>query len=194
MHRATSRTSPARGARLRHRLHGRGRGRAAAAARPTPATLWDALLAAGADAGRPRRARHTAPRGLLPPLRQRPGRGPQPDRGRPGLVLQGGRRASSAPRPSPPPARRGTDAEACAVRVHRPRASPARATPVVSDGEGPAWSPAARSRRASTSGSAWRYVAAPSSPSRAPSSRSTCAASAAPPASNRSPSTAKESE
>ena len=52
------------------------------------AAVWDALTADGATPDRPRRARHAAPRGLLPPLRQRPVRGPQPDRGRPRLVLQ----------------------------------------------------------------------------------------------------------
>src|SRR3954453_19764851 len=34
--------------------------------------------------------RHPTPRGLLPPLRQRPDGEPRSDRGRPGLVLQGG--------------------------------------------------------------------------------------------------------
>ncbi len=42
----------------------------------------------GRPPGGPRRARHAAPRGLLPPLRQRPVRGPQPDRGGARLVLQ----------------------------------------------------------------------------------------------------------
>ena len=75
------------GAGLRHRLHGRGRLRAAAAARRRRRRLGRPARARR-DAGRPGRARHAAPRGLLPPLRQRPVRGPQPDRGGPGLVLQ----------------------------------------------------------------------------------------------------------
>ena len=55
-------------------------------------TVWDALTEQRRDADRPRRPRHPPPRGLLPPLRQRPVRGPRPDRGRPRLVLQGGHR------------------------------------------------------------------------------------------------------
>ena len=42
------------------------------------------------QAGRPGRARHAAAGGVLPPVRQRHGRAPQPDRGGPRLVLQGG--------------------------------------------------------------------------------------------------------
>ena len=92
-------------ARLRHRLHGRGRRRAARRRRDAATAVWDAVVAAGRDARRARRARHAAPRGLLPPLRQRPVRGPRPDRGRPRLVLQGGdglhrRRADRAARAS----------------------------------------------------------------------------------------------
>ena len=49
-----------------------------------------ALVERRRRAGRPRRPRHASARGLLPPLRQRPLRGPQPDRGRARLVLQGG--------------------------------------------------------------------------------------------------------
>ena len=58
---------------------------------------------------RPRRPRHAAPRGLLPPLRQRPQPRAQPDRGRPRLVLRGGDRVrrlrgrSPAPAPRAPP-------------------------------------------------------------------------------------------
>ena len=87
---------------------------------PTPPRSGTRWSAAGATPGRPGRARHAAPRGLLPPLRQRPLRGPQPDRGRAGLVLQGGdrlhrlrghrRRAGRRHRP-----------EAGAVRDHRAR-------------------------------------------------------------------------
>ena len=50
--------------------------------------VWDALAERGRHARGAGRARHAAARGLLPPLRQRPLRGPQPARGRPRLVLQ----------------------------------------------------------------------------------------------------------
>ena len=62
---------------VRSRGRGRALGRAAAPRR---------------RARRPGRPRHPAPRGLLPPLRQRPDGGARPDRGRAGLVLQGGHR------------------------------------------------------------------------------------------------------
>ena len=52
----------------------------------------------------PRRARHAAPGGLLPPLRQRPDGDARPDRGRPRLVRARRTRASSAPRRSRSPA------------------------------------------------------------------------------------------
>ena len=67
--------------------------------------VWDAVVEAGAAPGRARRARHAAPGGLLPPLRQRPDDHPRPDRGRPGLVLQGGHGLRRAPTPCAPPAR-----------------------------------------------------------------------------------------
>ena len=80
------------------------------------AAVWDALLERGVTPVGPGRARHAAPRGLLPPLRQRPVRGPQPDRGGPGLVLQARhglhRRRGAARRRAGPDAR--------AVRLHRP--------------------------------------------------------------------------
>ena len=67
--------------------------------------VWDALLAQGvvpAGLG----ARDTLRTGgVLPPLRQRPLGGPQPDRGRPGLVLQAGHglhRLGGAGAPSEP--------------------------------------------------------------------------------------------
>ena len=50
--------------------------------------LWDALTEAGAAALRPRRARHAAPRGLLPAARQRHRAGHERDRGRPRLGLR----------------------------------------------------------------------------------------------------------
>ena len=45
-------------------------------------TVWDAIVEAGAKPAGPGRARHAAPGGLLPPLRQRPDGVPRPDRGR----------------------------------------------------------------------------------------------------------------
>ena len=72
------------------------------------------------DARRARGPRHAAPGGLLPPLRQRHGRAAQPDRGRAGLVLQGGDRlhrlGGGRRRP-----RAGHGREAGAVRAHRAR-------------------------------------------------------------------------
>ena len=71
------------------------------------AALWDELTRRGRGARRPGRARHPAPRGLLPPLRQRPDAGARADRGRAGLVLQGGhglhrlRRRARRPRGRP---------------------------------------------------------------------------------------------
>ena len=67
--------------------------------------IWDEVVAPRRRARRPGRARHAAPGGLLPPLRQRPDGGARPDRGRAGLGVQGGhrlhrlrgRRAPSAP-------------------------------------------------------------------------------------------------
>ena len=94
--------------RRRHRLHGRGRRRAAARAGACDHGVGRAHRA-GRDADRPRRPRHPPARGLLPPLRQRPVRGARPDRGRPGLVLQGGhrlrrlgRRSARSARTAPP--------------------------------------------------------------------------------------------
>ena len=66
-----------RGAGLRHRLHRRGRRRAADPARRRARGLGRAA-GRGRDARRPRRARHAAPRGLLPPVRQRPVRDRNP--------------------------------------------------------------------------------------------------------------------
>ena len=79
-------------ARLRHGLHGRGRRRAALAPERRARGLGRASWPPAPTPAGPRRARHAAPRGLLPPLRQRPDGGARPDRGRPGLVLQGGHR------------------------------------------------------------------------------------------------------
>ena len=70
-HRAADRRRRARRARVRHRLHGRGRRRAARRARARGQGLGRGRRGR-CDARRPRRARHAAPGGLLPPLRQRP--------------------------------------------------------------------------------------------------------------------------
>ena len=122
--------------------HGRRRRRCSSAAPATPArtassccstrrtrpAVWDALLAAGATPGRARRARHAAARGLLSPVRQRPQRGPRPDRGRasagaagrpPGFIGADERRRARGPR-----ARRA----AGAVRDRRRAGSRGRAT------------------------------------------------------------------
>ena len=114
-------SSTARGRRrrlpgLRHGLHGRGRRRAADPAGRRGRGLGRARRRGATPVG-PRRARHAAARGLLPPLRQRPVRGPQPDRGRPRLVLQarhGLHRRRRAARTSSP------QQTARAVRLHRP--------------------------------------------------------------------------
>ena len=52
------------------------------ARREAAGAIWDAALAGGARPGRPRRARHAAAGGLLPPLRQRPDGVARADRGR----------------------------------------------------------------------------------------------------------------
>ena len=111
----------------------------------------------GVEPAGPRRARHAAARGLLPPLRQRPLRGPQPARGRPRLVLQ---------------ARHG---------LHRRRRAARRSSPSSRSCRSPSPGPASRARaircdrrrracdqrfavaRAWRSGSAW-----PTCPSRPP--------------------------
>ena len=89
-HRRADGRRRARRARLRHRLHGRGRRRAAGRARRTRRRVWDAVVAGGAEPAGLGARDTLRTRGLLPPLRQRPVRGPRPDRGRPRLVLQGG--------------------------------------------------------------------------------------------------------
>ncbi len=94
-------------------------------ARRARARVWDALTGSGAAAGRPRRARHAAARGLLPPLWQRPVRGAQPDRGGTRLVLQardGVRRGRRAAR------RAGTAAGS--LRADRARHSRGRKTAI----------------------------------------------------------------
>ena len=54
--------------------------------------VWDALIGAGADPGRARRTGHASAGGQLLPLRQRPDRGADTDRGGSRLVRQGGHR------------------------------------------------------------------------------------------------------
>ena len=112
--------------------------------------VWDALAERGRDARGAGRARHAAARGLLPPLRQRPLRGPQPDRGRPRLVLQarhGLHRAGRAARP------RARARRSC--RSPSPaRGSRARATPSAPR-RARGWSRAVRSRPVWRRGSGW---------------------------------------
>ena len=119
--------------------------------RATPPRSGTRCSAAGATPCRPRRARHPAPRGLLPPLRQRPLRGPRPDRGRPRLVLQGGHRLHRRPRRSAPPAPPGRPRRSSPFRLtgsgHRPPGQPGRRRR--------RGRPAARSRPAWASASAW---------------------------------------
>ena len=137
---------------------GRGRARTSSCAAPaTPARtasscssrprdaakVWDAVVAAGAKPAGPRRARHAAPGGLLPPLRQRPDGDPRADRGGPRLVREGGhrlhRRRGDQGRPRQRPVR-----EARPVRDHRPRHRP----PGQRRSSAAARSRPARSRRA----------------------------------------------
>ena len=117
---------------------------------PTPRRSGMQLVRRRSDARRPRRPRHAAPGGLLPPLRQRPRRRPRADRSGPGMVLQGGhafhrlrRRPARSASGAPPRTSSRSRSRAPASRVRATR-SPAAA-----------WSPAARSRRRSRSGSAW---------------------------------------
>ena len=94
--------------------------------RRAPTAVWDALLEARRAPGRARRARHPAARGLLPAVRQRPHHRAHADRGGAEVGLrarQGLRRRRAAARAG----RAGHGREAGAVRVHRARASRARA-------------------------------------------------------------------
>ena len=91
-------------------------------------TVWDAVVRGRRQARGPRRARHAAPGGLLPPLRQRPDGDPRPDRGRPRLVREGGHglhRRRGDPRSRAPTARPRSSSRSSSPA----RASPARATP-----------------------------------------------------------------
>ena len=97
--------------------------------------VWDALRRRRRRAGRARRPRHAAPRGLLPPLRQRPHGGARADRGRPGLVLQGGHGLHRRPRRCARVAR-GRARRRSSSRSRSPaRASPRQGNPVVGGGE-----------------------------------------------------------
>ena len=126
LHRRRTRTvAGAPRARLRHRLHRRGRRRAARRAPSDAAAVWDALRAppAPTPAG-PRRARHAAPRGLLPPLRQRPDRR-SAARSRPASAGAARRtRASSAPRPSRAAREAGPREKLVPFALDRPRHRP----------------------------------------------------------------------
>ena len=82
--------------------------------------VWDAVIGHGVDARRARRARHAAPRGLLPPLRQRPRPRTATRSRRASAGAARRRRTSSAPQPIARRARRRHAREARAVRDHRP--------------------------------------------------------------------------
>ena len=144
-----------RGARLRHRLHRRGRRRAAARPADAPA-LWDELVRRGAVPAGLGRARHAAPGGLLPPLRQRPVDRARPDRSGARLVLQGGHRLHRRRGRA-----RGARSRARARSSSRSRSRARDRAPGQPGRSAAARSPAARSRRASGSASAW-----PTSPPR----------------------------
>ncbi len=113
-------------------------------------------------AGRARRARHAAPGGVLPPLRQRPDGRARADRSRARLVLQGGhrlhRRRGRARRARPRARPRSSSRSRSRARGSRARATRSWAA---------ARSPAARSRRAWASASAWP-TCPPSAPRRGP--------------------------
>ena len=118
------------------------------AARATPARTASSCCCDPADAGRdlgrgrpprrrpgrPGRARHAAPGGLLPPLRQRPDGGARADRGRPGLGLQGGHRLHRRPRPSRAVRAAGPAEKLVAVHDRRPGIA-RQGNPVVGGGE-----------------------------------------------------------
>ena len=175
------------GARLRHGLHRRGRRRAAAAPPSDAAAVWDRLLNAGAAPAGLGRARHAAPRGLLPPLRQRP-LGGRAARSRPAWAGAARRTpASSAPTPS-------ARAREAGPRRSSPRSSSTgpgiarQGNPVVGGGE-------VTSGTLSPSlgvGIGMAYLPAERGRARAPRSRSTSAAARARPPSARSRCTAPQ--
>ena len=80
--------------------------------------LWSAARAPRRTPGRARRARHAAPGGVLPPLRQRAWRRARADRGGARLVLQGGDGVHRGGR-GPSRARGGPGREARRVRDRR---------------------------------------------------------------------------
>ena len=140
------------------------------------AELWRGLLDAGVVALRARRPRHPPARGLLPPARLRHGSRPQPDRGGPRLVLQGGdglRRLGGGRRG----ARAGHRREARRLRRSRAGGSLARATRYF-------WTASPRATVTSGTfspsleiGIGMGYVSVRAPPSPGPGSRSTCAES-----------------
>ena len=160
-------------ARLRHRLHRRGRRRAAARPRRRGRRSGTRSLRRGAVARRPGRARHAAPGGLLPPLRQRPDGG-RAARSRPASAGRARRtRASSAPTPSRARPRgrarpRSSSPFTLTGAGHRPPGQPGRRRRRGDQRDAVAL-PGGRHRHGLRAGRARR--------ARAPSSRSTSAAS-----------------
>ena len=110
--------------------------------------LWSALLEVKATSSWARRPRHAATRGLLPPLRQRPLGGAQPDRGRARLVLCGGDRFHrlDAGAGGAPTERLSGWRRSCSPSA----ASRGRATPCSPTASRRGWSRAGRSRRPSS--------------------------------------------
>ena len=151
MHHGDAQAGGRSDARLRHRLHGRGRRRAALRPRATRRRCGTRCSRRGAAPVGLGRARHAAPRGLLPPLRQRPDAGARPDRGRPGLVLQGGDGLHRRRRRRAPSARPARASKLVAVharrRRHRAPGQPGRRRRRRDERDAVA--------RASTSASAW---------------------------------------
>ena len=97
--------------------------------------VWDELVRRGAAPVRPGRARHAAPGGLLPPLRQRPD-ARSAARSRPASAGAARRtRASSAPRPSRAVRARRPGREARRRSRSTAPGSPRQGNPVVGGGE-----------------------------------------------------------
>ena len=153
-------------------------------------TVWDALIGGGRRSGGARRPRHAPARGQLLPLRQRPDRGADTDRGRSRLVRQGGHRLRRlGGLPGGP--RAGAERGPRALRDH-------------GCGHPAAGQPDRRRRRGRRRGDQRNDVALARGrhrdglrpqrtwPSRGPRSRSTSGASAAPPRSASGPLYAKD--
>ena len=129
------------------------------------ADLWNAITAVGHHAGRPRRARHAAPRGSPAVARPRARARHHPLQAGLGWVVAWGE--GRVPRPRG--ARRRTRARRRATAAgHRHRRSSPAACRLRRAGRRQprsAWSPAATSRRCSSTASPWRSCR-PTSPSR----------------------------